>query len=397
VTELFQRERHEPLTGSAWSDERARRAIEAIVAETEYALGADDLWPLHPADDEPGDPAWLRLGVYMGAAGVIWALDRLPVELRRDWSGVADRLHARYLASGDLDAPGAGLWMGEAGMLLVAQLLAPAAARADLLEAVVRGNVDHPSNELMWGNPGTMAAAQALLDASGDERWREPWRLGAERLWDEWRLDEELGCHLWTQRFRGREDRVLGPAHGLAGNVRVLARGHAGGASELTRRAVEAAERFAVRDGAVANWPPEAGGALVNRHGEVRVQWCHGAPGIVASLAGLAPDDEAFGELLVAGGELTWAAGPLLKGPGLCHGTAGNGLALLKLFERTGDELWLDRARRFGVHALEQVERARREAGRGRFSLWTGDLGVALYLRGCLDGRAEAPMLDPAV
>ena len=59
--------------------------------------------------------------------------------------------------------------------------------------------------------------------------------------------------------------------------------------------------------------------------------------------------------------ELTWRAGPHgeEKGPGICHGTAGNGYAFLKTFERTGDELWLERARRFAVHALEQVARRR--------------------------------------
>ena len=118
---------------------------------------------------------------------------------------------------------------------------------------------------------------------------------------------------------------------------------------------------------------------------EIRTQWCHGAPGIVATLAGIAPDDEAFTRLLVAGGELTWQAGPLRKGPTLCHGTAGNGLAFLALLRRTGDERWLERARRFGMHAADQVEQARAEYGRGRHSLWTGDPGVALYLRSCID------------
>ena len=67
--------------------------------------------------------------------------------------------------------------------------------------------------------------------------------------------------------------------------------------------------------------------------------------------------------LLLAGGELTWAAGPLRKGANLCHGTAGNGLALLKLFARTADERWLERARRFAMHAAAQVGAARREHG----------------------------------
>jgi DUF1680 family protein len=64
-------------------------------------------------------------------------------------------------------------------------------------------------------------------------------------------------------------------------------------------------------------------------------------------------------DLLLGGAELTWHAGPLAKGAGLCHGTAGNGYALLRAYEVTGDEAWLDRARRFAMHALEQVERAR--------------------------------------
>jgi hypothetical protein len=36
-------------------------------------------------------------------------------------------------------------------------------------------------------------------------------------------------------------------------------------------------------------------------------------------------------ELALGGGELTWRAGPLRKGAGLCHGTAGNGFAFLRL------------------------------------------------------------------
>src|SRR5262249_36054674 len=107
-----------------------------------------------------------------------------------------------------------------------------------------------------------------------------------------------------------------------------------------------------------------------------------------------AVDNAAFTELLVHGGELVWEAGPVAKGPGLCHGTAGNGVAFLALFERTGDELWVDRARRFAAHALLQVERHREQYGMGRYSLWTGDLGVALMAQSCIDGRPGMPSLD---
>ena len=117
---------------------------------------------------------------------------------------------------------------------------------------------------------------------------------------------------------------------------------------------------------------------------------------MVASLAALAPHDEQLTELLLEGGELTWRAGPLKKGAGLCHGTAGNGYAFLKLFERTGDELWLERARAFAMHAAEQIEQSRAQHGRGRHTLWTGDLGAAVYLQGLrhrIDGLSDARLL----
>jgi hypothetical protein len=60
---------------------------------------------------------------------------------------------------------------------------------------------------------------------------------------------------------------------------------------------------------------------------------------------------------------------------------------------RTGDPRWLERARRFAIHALGQVRSAAREYGRGRYSLWTGDPGVALFLQDCIDGAGGLPGL----
>jgi hypothetical protein len=151
-------------------------------------------------------------------------------------------------------------------------------------------------------------------------------------------------------------------------------------------------ERTAVREDGLANWPPEDRDELPSSDGQIRLQWCWGgAPGIVAAAA-----DYLDEELLLAGAELTWQAGPHGpdKGPSICHGTAGNGYAFLKTFGRTGDERWLERARRFAVHALSQVEDQRAERGGGRYSLWTGDLGVALFAADCLDARPAYPLLD---
>src|SRR6185369_16870114 len=103
-----------------------------------------------------------------------------------------------------------------------------------------------------------------------------------------------------------------------------------------------------------------------------------GAPGVLS-----AARDYLDEELLLAGAELVWRAGPpgTEKGHGICHGTSGNGFALLAAFERTQDELWLARARRFAVHALGQAGRLP-----GRYSLFTGGAGTALFAAACLDG-----------
>jgi hypothetical protein len=44
------------------------------------------------------------------------------------------------------------------------------------------------------------------------------------------------------------------------------------------------------------------------------------------------------------------------------------------------------------MHAAAQVERGRAEHGRGRYTLWTGDLGTALYLADCVDGGGALPL-----
>ena len=76
------------------------------------------------------------------------------------------------------------------------------------------------------------------------------------------------------------------------------------------------------------------------------------------------------------------------------HGTAGNGYAFLKLFRRTGNPLWLDRARAFAIHAIAQSERHLEEFGLYRASLWTGDIGLAFYLRSCIQADGGFPTLD---
>jgi lantibiotic modifying enzyme len=277
--------------------------------------------------------------------------------------------------------------MGETGIRLTLQRLSPSGENADRLHELIAANAQDERRELMWGSPGTMLAAAAMHDLTGETRWLDLWRESAVWLRGEW--DPET--NLWTQQLYGRVDQHTGPAHGFAGCVLALS---VNADDELHRRAAEATRRYAVEEDGLANWPPVASMESLRggRANTIRTQWCHGAPGMVASLGAIAPNDDEHERLLLAGGELTWRAGPLVKGANLCHGTAGNGYAFLALLERTGDELWLERARAFAMHAATQVARARAELGRGRYTLWTGDPGTALYLADCLAGGGGLPL-----
>jgi hypothetical protein len=388
---LFDPGRHEPLGDVAWSPARARDAIAAVCRDAEAAFDRERLWPLHPGDDEDGRPDQVMRGVYLGAAGMLLALRRLAeaglhVEAL-DTAGAVEGLHEAALADPDEAGAGASLLVGSSGILLVAQRLAPSATTADALADAIAANVDHPANELLLGAPGTMLAARAAHALTGEERFAGLWRASARTL-----LARQEADGLWTQDLYGSQVRYIGTGHGFAGNVLALS-----GAPEwlddpaaVESRAVASARALAVVDGDRANWPP-----LADRPPELsRVQWCHGAPGIVIALARVAPRDDAHGALLAAGGELTWAAGPIARNAGLCHGTAGNAYAFLRLLERSGDERWLERARAFAAHALAQVERFRAVERRGHYCLYTGDVGAALLAAACLDGDAGFPGLD---
>jgi hypothetical protein len=377
-------EAHEPLAGNAWSPGRARDAIAAICRTAGEAFDPDRLWPAHPADGEV--TADERLTVYLGGAGMVWALDRLARAGFHtsgwDWADVAAGLATR---AGGLPP---SLLLGRAGILLVSYLLRPSPETADLLALEIAANVGNETNEVLWGSPGTMLAAAAMGDRGGDERFADLWRRSAAQLLS---VRDPDGC--WTQEMYGRTTRYLGAGHGFAGNAHALL-----GRSDLLDDAEELVAGFgriaiaqAIGTREAVNWPPYAGGQLQVPNQPIRVQWCHGAPGIVTALAGADPENDELTRVLAAGGELTWEAGPLRKGQGLCHGTAGNGFAFLALLHRTGDERWLERAREFAMHAAART----RTTDGGRYTLWTGDVGAALLLERCLDGRWDGfPTLD---
>jgi hypothetical protein len=393
---LYRADAFESLTDEPWDEGRVRCAIDAIVSDAAGAYDPDRLWP--PADEWDSGRARLPLTTLQaGAAGVVLGLDRLQraghAEVGVDLAAAARRALEAWRLEPDFpprDEPPlhthASLFFGETGVLLAAWRLAPSLDVADALHARIRENAASETNELMHGSPGTMIAARAMQRWTDEARWADAWRESAEILW--LRRDAD---GLWMYPPYGRG---LGASHGVGTNTAVLLDGDflsAEQRDELSRGTGGVLARTAIVEDGLANWPLAAEDeGIVGFDGQIRVQWCHGAPGVVASAA-----DYLDEELMLAGAELTWRAGPprMETGPGICHGTAGNGYAFLRVFERTGDERWLERARRFAVHALGQVERWRARRGHGRYSLWTGDVGAALFAADCISGNTAMPIV----
>ena len=402
---LFDPDRHQPLVGAAWDAAAARAAIERIVQETRDAFTPDDLWQIHPNDEEDDDPG-PQTSLYFGAAGVIWGLDHLAREgVVSPGPSFAEHIpdiqsrNRRMLDSEmwrKLLGPGwqTRSWLlGDAGVLFTQWKTAPSEPVLSALVDTLAENTEDPALELMWGAPGTMLAALELYRSSGSARGADIYRAGARALETSLQRDESLGADIWTQTLYGRRAQYLGPVHGFAGNAFVLIQGRdlldPEQWTSLSSRIARTLEATAIRGSRGINWAPMAG---EQRPGApLLVQHCHGAPGMVTALSAL---DAPVDELLLGAGELTWAAGPLAKGANLCHGTAGNAYAFLKLFERTGDGEWLDRARSFAMHAIMQSDAEATQLGRRRYSLWTGDIGLACFLWECIRASARFPTMD---
>ena len=354
-------EGHEPLRDEPWDERRVRAAIAGVVAATEAALPSDGCGPRTSATRTSRSrrtrtrastsvrPAWRGRSAGSGAPST-W----------RPWYG------ARTPGGPSYPRTVAGRHVRRVGL--------PADPR---LRPARRGRVlerGEPDDEWVWGAPGTMLAAEAVPGCE------DAWRASADALW-------RRGRARWRQHLPTRVDRVLGAAHGFVGNVRALAgRPDLLGAehiAELEERTVNVLRAEALRDGDLANWPRSTGDRIqrsagpvvprcarrdhLDRGTDTRQRHPHGP----ARRRRRADVDRR----------------PAQQGRQPLPRHGGQRLGVPQALEAHRRRPWLARARAFAMHALGQVDG-------GRFSLWTGDLGIALYLQACLDGDDGFPTID---
>lgn len=135
------------------------------------------------------------------------------------------------------------------------------------------------------------------------------------------------------------------------------------------------------------------------RHRDVNIliHWCHGAPGAIYLLAKsyLIFKEQRYLDACVRAADLVWRKGLLYKGPGICHGVAGNAYVFLVMYRLTNDTKYLYRAIKF-TQFLQNSDFLRfARTPDCPFSLYEGFAGTVCFLIDLLDLKNAAfPFMD---
>ncbi|EDY49707.1 class IV lanthionine synthetase LanL [Streptomyces clavuligerus] len=344
-------------------DDELRDTIAGIVDHLVDSMTPEDdrrLWPVSTMAGET-DPCTVQ----QGAAGVLAVLTRygeltgdprLPDLISTAGHWIADRTDTRSVRPG-LHFGGrgtawalydAGRAVGDRGLVEHALALALAPQHATPSHDITHGTAGSGLAALhLWSRTGDPRLAERVVDAAGrlaaaaqHGPFGVSWPVPAEAV------SEETG------------KRYLGFAHGLAGiGCFLLGASALSGCGEHRELAVRAGEHLlseVVLVGGEAQWPTQAGDAPTAAY------WCHGTAGIGAFLIRLwqVTGDDRFGDLARRGTRAVTeraSRAPVSQ----CHGLAGNGDFLLDVADATGEPV--HRARAGQLARLILAERAHRD------------------------------------
>ncbi|MFF1512191.1 class IV lanthionine synthetase LanL [Streptomyces sp. NPDC058326] len=349
------------------ADDRSDGRDEAVSGIVEHLIDsmnpADErrLWPVSTMAGE-ADPCTVQ----QGAAGVLavltryWELTgdaRLPGLLSTAGHWIADRTDLRSTRPGlHFGGRGTAWALYDAGRAIDDQGLMDRA-----LALALAPQQATPHHDITHGSAGSGLAALHLWHRTGDPRFAELAVDAADRLAAAAQRDQHgVGWPVPGEAASPESGkRYLGFAHGSAGiGCFLLAAADVSRRAEHRELAVEVGEHLlsaAVRVGETAQWPSQASDVPTAPY------WCHGAAGIGTFLVRLwqATGDDRFGDL---SRRATHAVTERASRAALaqCHGLAGNGDFLLDMAAATGDPV--HRAMADDLARLIVCERAQRDA-----------------------------------
>ncbi|WP_329426456.1 class IV lanthionine synthetase LanL [Streptomyces sp. NBC_01268] len=316
-------------------------AVAGIVEHLVDSMTPDDDLRLWPVSVKAGETD--ACIVQQGAAGVLSALTRyfeltgdarMPELIVTAGRWIADRTDTRSTRPGlHFGGRGTAWALYDAGRAVDDRALVDHAVALALAP-----QESTPSHDITHGSAGSGLAAVHLWHRTGDPRFAERVADAADRLAAAARR-EPAGASWPVPAEAVVEEagkRYLGFAHGTAGIGCFLLEASAVTKNpehrELALAAGELLATHAVTVGDAAQWPAQATDVPTAPY------WCHGSAGIGSFLVRLwrATGDERFRDLALGG---TRAVVERASRAALtqCHGLAGNGDFLLDMAEATGD------------------------------------------------------------
>jgi lantibiotic modifying enzyme len=187
-------------------------------------------------------------------------------------------------------------------------------------------------------------------------------------------------------------DKYLGAAHGISAILHMMLESPLSSDKvQLVKATIDVFLQTQAPDG---NFPCTLEDAAKSEH--KLVHWCHGASGVVYLFAKayVIFREQKYLDSCLKCGELVWRQGLLRKGPGICHGIAGNGYVFLLLYRLTGDPKHLYRAGRF-ADFLSTEDFLSARIPDSPLSLYEGLAGTVCFLVDLLKPeKASFPFMD---
>lgn len=195
-------------------------------------------------------------------------------------------------------------------------------------------------------------------------------------------------------------DKYLGAAHGICAILHMLLESplFEGNIQQLNQKQaliVTCIDIFLNMQASDGNFPCVYEDADKSEH--KLVHWCHGAPGAIYLFAKafVTLRSQKYLEACLKCGELIWQKGLLKKGPGICHGIAGNGYAFLLLYRLTNDQKHLHRAACFADFLTNEKFLSEARTPDRPLSLYEGVAGTICFLIDLLKPQnAQFPFMD---
>ena len=193
--------------------------------------------------------------------------------------------------------------------------------------------------------------------------------------------------------YEYHEKEYLGAAHGISSILQIIlalthhAEEQINIPREYLRVIKDTLDKILDLQSKDGNFPTKYGG----KESEL-IHWCHGAPGVfyLFAKAYIVFQEEKYLNACLKCGDLIWHKGLLRKGPGICHGVAGNGYVFLILYRLTKDPKHLYRATKFMEFLTNEMFVKEARIPDRPFSLYEGLAGTVCFLVDLLEPEMAA-------